>query len=134
VVCVRSTYTNLDPGVKRNQGSRAKAAKTQFFRTAQDEEKEVAMAKIYVVNDKYDADVIAYQVRSPWDADISVYEVDSEWDANEDFLWFFVNSSYDASIKLYWADDSWDATLKVCFVSDKWDAKWQTSNQWRGRL
>ena len=65
--------------------------------------------KVFLVNDKYEADLWFYKTKD-------VHEADSR-----DEIWYF-------------SDDEYSATAMICWVEDKYEARWNKGNKFLGRI
>ena len=94
------------------------------------------MAKIYATNDKYESNVIkVFLVNDRYDADLWFYKMNNKYDAgNKDEYWYFTDDKYDASAIIYWVDNKYDADVIVYQVNDRYDAKWNKGNNFVGRI
>ncbi len=83
------------------------------------------MAKMYLVQRPYEADVIAAKVADPATADLRVYVGKAGALALGDTHWFIVSNIFYASSKLLWVEPGdRSATLKVCIVDTPEEAGW----------
>ncbi|MDQ2860371.1 MAG: DUF6150 family protein [Pseudomonadota bacterium] len=96
------------------------------------------MAKIHVVKQAYEADVVAFKVLDEREADILVFVEPGGARAMGDARWFYVGK-FQATTKLFWASpedvnvgDS--NALKVFFVHEESEAKWMKDHVLRGQL
>jgi len=96
------------------------------------------MAKIHVVKQAYEADVVAVKVVDEREADILVFVEPGGARAMGDTRWFYVGK-FQATTKLFWASPG-DANvgeanaLKVFFVNEESEAKWVKDHRLRGQL
>ena len=84
-------------------------------------------ACIYVVDNQYDADVIAYEVNNFFSSDVCAFVADNDlYDYRGDEIWHYTEDADDPhAVKLYWTDEPMLANLKVYFVRYAIDARWQ---------
>ena len=92
------------------------------------------MAKVYVVNQPWEADVKLFRVREEYLADLRVYITDEAWRAENDQIWFYVEQPWEASVSVFWVENEWEADIKVYFEEYEYQAGWNTSNPWQNRL
>lgn len=90
------------------------------------------MAKVFVTDSSYDADIKVSKASSEYDADLKVFVVGSEYEATSDGLWCYVDSSGQATSKITWVESGGD--LKVFFVDSSGQAGWNGGNAWQMRL
>src|SRR6185369_14425252 len=93
-----------------------------------------SMAKIFVVDQAFQATVKAVKVSQAFQADICVFVVDQEFQAKDDVHWFFVDQAFQATTKLFWVDQAFQADLKVYFVQQSFQAKWAKGHKLQNRL
>ncbi|MEO8925667.1 MAG: DUF6150 family protein [Caulobacteraceae bacterium] len=91
------------------------------------------MAKIHVVKQAYEADVLAAKVDDPRDADILVFLEPGGARAIGDARWFYT-AKFQATTKLFWAGPEDAGALKVFFVEAESEAKWVKDHGLRGQL
>jgi hypothetical protein len=68
---------------------------------------------VFVVENKYDADLLVYKVKNAYDAE------------GNKGLWYFCENKYDAKKSIWFAENKYDADLLICFVENKYDAGWR---------
>jgi hypothetical protein len=91
------------------------------------------MAKIYVVKQAYEADVVAAKVADPGEADILVFLEPGGAGALGDTLWFHAGK-FGATCKLFWTGRDDPKALKVFFVKERSEARWVRDHPLRGQL
>lgn len=91
------------------------------------------MAKIHVVKQAYEADVVAAEVADPGDADLLVFLDRGGAKALGDTRWCYAGK-FRATTKLFWADRSDANALKVFFVEEESQARWVKDHTLRGQL
>lgn len=91
------------------------------------------MAKIHIVRQAYEADVLAVKVGDPGEADIHVFLEAGGARALGDTLWFYA-PKFQATTKLFWATPGEAGALKVFFVAAESEAKWVKDHGLRGQL
>jgi len=91
------------------------------------------MAKIHVVKQAYEADVVAAKVVDPNEADIHVFLEPGGARALGDTRWFYAGK-FQATTKLFWAGREDPNALKVFFVEEESQAKWVKDHALRGQL
>jgi hypothetical protein len=92
------------------------------------------LAKIFVVNQDYQATVKAFKVDQDYKADILVYVVSQDFKAKDDCHWYYTSQDYQATTKLYWVSQDHKADLKVYFVQQDYQAKWKKGHKLQNRL
>lgn len=80
------------------------------------------VVKVFLVSDKYEADLWFYKTRD-------IYEADCK-----DEIWYFFDSEYGATAVICWVDDKYEADIWVYQVRDKYEARWNKGNKFLGRL
>jgi len=80
------------------------------------------MAKIYVTDKEYKADLKVCEVRD-YKADMKYWVTDKEYKAKGDAKWCYVKQEYKADKKICWVKQEYKADLKVCEVSQEYKAK-----------
>lgn len=91
------------------------------------------MAKIHVVKNAYEADVVAAKVLDAGEADILVFLDPGGARALGDALWCYA-SKFSSTSKLFWAGRDDPDALKVFFVKEESQAKWVKDHPLRGQL
>ena len=91
------------------------------------------MAKIHVVRNAYEADVVAAKVLDAAEADIHVFLEPGGARALGDARWFYA-LKFGATCKLFWAGRDDANALKVFFVKEESQAKWVKDHVLRGQL
>ena len=91
------------------------------------------MAKIHVVSQAYEADVVAAKVDRADEADILVFLEPGGARALGDTRWFYAGK-FQSTTKLFWAGREDPNALKVFFVKEESQAKWVKDHVLRGQL
>ena len=91
------------------------------------------MAKIHLVRQAYEADVVALKVMDAGEADILVFVEPGGARAIGDTHWFYAGK-FQATTKLFWGGHRDAIALKVCFVKDESQAGWTKDHALRGQL
>ena len=78
--------------------------------------------KIFLVNNKYEADLWFYKTKD-------IHEADSR-----DEIWYFSDDEYSATAMICWVEDKYDADVLVYQVRDKYEARWNKGNKFLGRI
>jgi hypothetical protein len=92
------------------------------------------VAKIFVVERDYQADIKAVKVDRAEEADILVFVEKNGARALGDTRWFYVGGIFSCTAKVFWADRDYPGALKVFFVDEESEAKWTTEHPLRGQL
>ncbi len=91
------------------------------------------MAKIHLVKQAYEADVVALEVADREEADLLVFVQPSGARALGDALWFHAGK-FQSTVALFWAKLGEPHALKVCFVKEEIQAGWTRNHPLQGRL
>ena len=78
--------------------------------------------KIFLVSDRYEADLWFYKTRD-------IYEAE-----NKDEIWCFTDNESEATAGVCWVDDKYEADVWVYQVRDKYESKWNKGNKFLGRI
>jgi hypothetical protein len=92
------------------------------------------MAKVFVVNQKYNATVKMFAVRNGYGTDLIYCEVKEDYRAKGDALWYYVKHEYEATCKIFWVQHDYEADVKVFKTNRESEAKWKKSNQFQNRI
>jgi hypothetical protein len=92
------------------------------------------MARIYLVDKDYKADVKVFEVNHKDEADLLYCLVDKDTKAQGDALWYYVDKDYDATCKVFCVDHDYNADLKIFRVNNYNEAKWQNNHKLKNKI